>query len=362
MFKRKSILALALAAGMTFSLAGCGGSSSSSSAAASSTASKAAAATSSSASGAATGTKVGKTVLKCSFNQSADNPEAKTVVEMSDKLYDATDGRYSIEVYPNELLGSQKDSLELVENGAIDMAIVANSMVENVNPDFAVIGCPYMFDSIDHQKKLFQSGALDDLYATTESAGFDVLAAYSLGARCIYTKSAPVKTPADLSGKKIRVMQSDTMVQMLKYMGGVGTPMSQGDVYSAIQAGTLDGAENNIITYVDLKQYEVAPYFSETNHLMIPDELIISSSLFKGMSEDDAKALKKVAKESVDTMFNLSAKLRDEYLTKCKNELGVTITTVDIKPFQDAMQPLIDSVSNRSDMTKSIYQEIQKLK
>jgi TRAP-type C4-dicarboxylate transport system substrate-binding protein len=80
------------------------------------------------------------------------------------------------------------------------------------------------------------------------------------------------------------------------------------------------------------------------------------------MSEDDAKALKKVAKESVDTMFNLSAKLRDEYLTKCKNELGVTITTVDIKPFQDAMKPLIDSVSNRSDMTKSIYQEIQKLK
>lgn len=356
MFSKKSALATLLAGAMALSLAACGSNAASSAAASSGAASGSAAASSSAA--ASNSAKVGQTVLKCSFNQSIDNPEAQAVVELSDKLYDATEGRYSIEVYPNEQLGAQKESLELVESGAVEMAIVANSMVENVNPDFAIIGCPYVYDSVEHQQKVFQSGALDDLYATTESAGFSVLAAYSLGPRCVYAKK-PVTSPADLAGMKIRVMQSDTMVQMMNKMGGVGTPMGQGDVYSAIQAGTLDGAENNIITYTDLKQYEVAPYFSETNHLMIPDELIINTNLLKGMSEDDQKALKQVATESVDTMFTLAAQLRDEYYTKCQNELGVTITKVDIAPFQDNLKDFIQEVSNRSDMTKTVYTAIQ---
>lgn len=357
MFSRKSALATLLAGAMALSLAACGSNAASSAAASSGAASGSAAASSSGA--ASTGSaKVGQTVLKCSFNQSIDNPEAKTVVELSDKLYDATEGRYSIEVYPNEQLGAQKESLELVESGAVEMAIVANSMVENVNPDFAIIGCPYVYDSVEHQQKVFQSGVLDDLYATTEASGFSVLAAYSLGPRCVYAKK-PVTSPADLASMKIRVMQSDTMVQMMNKMGGVGTPMGQGDVYSAIQAGTLDGAENNIITYTDLKQYEVAPYFSETNHLMIPDELIINTNLLKGMSEDDQKALKEVATESVNTMFTLAAQLRDEYYTKCQNELGVTITKVDIAPFQDNLKDFIQEVANRSDMTKTIYAAIQ---
>lgn len=352
MFSKKSALATLLAGAMALSLAACGsnGAASGSAASGSAAASSAAASTD--------GAKVGQTVLKCSFNQSMDNPEAKTVLELSDKLYDATEGRYSIEVYPNEQLGAQKESLELVESGAVEMAIVANSLVENVNPDFAIIGCPYVYDSVEHQQKVFQSGVLNDLYATTESAGFSVLAAYSLGPRCVYAKK-PVTSPEDLAGMKIRVMQSDTMVQMMNKMGGVGTPMGQGDVYSAIQAGTLDGAENNIITYTDLKQYEVAPYFSETNHLMIPDELIINTSLLKGMSEEDQKALKDVSTESVNTMFTLAAQLRDEYYTQCQNELGVTITKVDITPFQDNLKDFIQEVANRSDMTKTIYTAIQ---
>lgn len=356
MFSKKSALATLLAGAMALSLAACGSNAASSAAASSGAASGSAAAASSAPS--TDGAKVGKTVLKCSFNQSVDNPEAQTVVELSDKLYDTTEGRYSIEVYPNEQLGAQKESLELVESGAVEMAIVANSLVENVNPDFAIIGCPYVYDSVEHQQKVFQSGVLDDLYATTESAGFSVLAAYSLGPRCVYAKK-PVTSPADLAGMKIRVMQSDTMVQMMNKMGGVGTPMGQGDVYSAIQAGTLDGAENNIITYTDLKQYEVAPYFSETNHLMIPDELIINTNLLKGMSEEDQKALKDAATESVNTMFTLAAQLRDEYYAKCQNELGVTITQVDITPFQDNLKDFIQEVANRSDMTKTIYAAIQ---
>lgn len=352
MIRKKSLLTLLLAGAMIVSTAACSNA----------PASSGAASTASAASENSTGSqKVGQTVLKCSFNQSSDNPEFKAVQEMSDKLYDATEGRYSIEVSPNELLGSQKDSLELVENGAIEMAIVANSLVENVNPDFAIIGTPYMFDTQEQQKKLFESGALDELFVTTESAGFDVLAAYSLGPRSVYTADKQIKTPEDLAGYKIRVMQSDTMVQMLNLMGGIGTAMSQGDVYSAIQAHTINGAENNIITYTELKHYEVAPYYSFTNHLMIPDLLIINSDLLNNMSDSDRAAIKKLAKESIENMFSMM----DEATAQCKKEAeaaGAKFFEVDTTPFKAAMKPLIDEVANRSDMTKKIYEEIQKIK
>lgn len=305
--------------------------------------------------------KVGKTVFKLSFNQSIENPEAKTLIELSNKLYDATEGRYSIEVYPNEQLGNQKDSLESVQNGAVEMALVANTIIENVNPDFAIIGTPYVYDSVKHQQKLFQSGALDELFASTEKSGFKTLAAYGLGARCVYGKK-PYKTPADLSGQKIRVMQSETMTKMMNLMGGVGVPMAQGDVYSAIQSGTLDGAENNIITYVDLLQHEVAPYFSKTAHLMIPDELVMNKSTFDAMSKQDQEALLKAAKESIPVAFEKCAKLRQEYYKKAKDELGVTIVEPDTKAFQEKLMPMIEKVAAKSPVTKKIYEELKKLK
>lgn len=371
---KRKVFATALTMSMVMGLAACGGGSSAQTTAAAENKTEAAgttaaesaaetkgAAAETKADGAVTGTKQGETVLKCAFNQSAENPEAETVRRMSDELYDATNGRYSIEVYPNELLGNQADSLQSVEVGAIDMALVANSIVEGVNPDFAIIGTPYIYDSVEQQEKLFKSGVLDELFASTESAGFRCLAAYSLGPRNVYSRDGAITTPEELSGKKIRVMQSDTMIQMMNAMGGVGTPMSQGDVYSAIQTKTLDGAENNIITYVDLKQYEVAPYYNETGHLMIPDELVISADVMNAMSQEDQEALKKVAAKSVDTAFKLCGELREKYYKQAK-DLGVTVTKVDIAPFQKNCQTLIDNVANRSETTKNIYAKLKEIK
>lgn len=202
---------------------------------------------------------------------------------------------------------------------------------------------------------------MDELFASTEKSGFKTLAAYGLGARCVYGKK-PYKTPADLSGQKIRVMQSETMTKMLNLMGGVGVPMAQGDVYSAIQSGTLDGAENNIITYVDLLQHEVAPYFSKTAHLMIPDELVMNKSTFDAMSKQDQEALLKAAKESIPVAFEKCAKLRQEYYKKAKDELGVTIVEPDTKAFQEKLMPMIEKVAAKSPVTKKIYEELKKLK
>ncbi|MBO5638479.1 MAG: TRAP transporter substrate-binding protein DctP, partial [Oscillospiraceae bacterium] len=240
--------------------------------------------------------KVGETVLKCAFNQTITNPEAQTLLKISDDLYDATEGRYSLEVYPDASLGDQAQTLENVMIGALDMSLVGNAIIEPYSSDFSIIATPYIYDSIEHQEKVFESDAdaLKALYATTEEHGFTVLCTYSLGARNLYTRDGPVTNPDELKGLKIRVMGSDTCLNMMNAMGGVGVAMAQGDVYSAIQTKTLDGAENNIITYVDLVQYEVAPYYNYSGHLLLPDELVISNEVLESMSEEDQAALRKV--------------------------------------------------------------------
>ena len=334
----KKILAMILALVMCFSLVACGGGSDD----------------------AATGDDAGAVetkVLKVAFNQTITNPEAQTLQWISDELEARTEGRYKLEIYPDAQLGDQAQTLEQVTMGVLDMSLVANSVIETYASDFAILGTPYVYDSIEHQQRVFESGKLDALYDTTKAHGFTVLCAYSLGARNLYTRDGAVTTPAELKGMKIRVMGSETCINMMNAMGGVGIAMAQGDVYSAIQTGTLDGAENNIITYTDLVQYEVAPYYNLTGHLMIPDELCIANDVLASMSEEDQAAFKQICNESIAYMFNLCAELRADYEAKAL-EQGVTISEADVPAFQAACADLITDVANRNDMTKSVYEAI----
>ena len=183
-------------------------------------------------------------VLKVAFNQSEKHPQYKALVEFGKKLEEQTKGAYKLEISPNALLGDQRATVELTQNGIIQMAVVGNPVVENFNKDFAVIGLPYLYDSLEHQKKVFLSDVLKPLFKSVSSNGFEVVGIFTAGARCIYTDEAVTK-PEDLAGYKIRVMQSDTMKKMLDLMGGIGTPMGQGEVYTAIQQGVINGGEND---------------------------------------------------------------------------------------------------------------------
>jgi tripartite ATP-independent transporter DctP family solute receptor len=299
------------------------------------------------------------TTLKLAFNQSENHPQYKALVEMSDALKEATNGAYEIEISPNELLGSQKDAFELVQNGTIQMAMVANSIVENVNSDFAVLGLPYAYDSVDHQKKVFTSGILDEIFASTAANKFNVLAAFTAGSRCVYTDKS-IATPADLAGYKIRVMEAPTSIAMLNAMGGVATPMAQGEVYTAIQQGIIHGGENNEITYADLKHYEVAPFFSYTRHLMIPDLLVINSATLSGMSEENQQIFKDLSKEYTEREFEIWNSQIESAIQTAKDG-GATFTEVDITPFQEAVEPVIADVVGKSDSAKSLYDAIRAL-
>ncbi|MGF1764421.1 TRAP transporter substrate-binding protein [Aliivibrio kagoshimensis] len=296
------------------------------------------------------------TEIKTAFNQSDKHPQFLALQEFSKKLSAETDGRYKLTLYPNALLGDQRAALELVQNGAIQMAMVANPLIENYDKTFRVIGMPYIYNGSEHQENVFTSGELDTLFSSTQKFGFEVLTAYTAGARSMYTKDAPVKNIADMQGQKIRVMQSDTMIKMLDCMGGTGVPMSQGEVYSAVQQGVLDGAENNEITYADLKQYEVAPYFSATRHLMVPDLLVVSSAFTSTMSKEDQATLRRLAKESTPVEFKIWNE-RIESAKKSARDKGATFTEVDIKPFQKSCQKLQDELIETPEQ-KTLFKKI----
>lgn len=301
----------------------------------------------------------GPVILKTAFNQSENNPQYKALEDFSQQLEAATGGKYKLEIHPNELLGDQRAALELVQSGAIQLAVVANPLVENFNKNFSVLAMPYIYDSPEHQRKVFTGGTLDALFSSTKGNGFEVLTAYTAGARSMYVKGAPIKTPEDMKGKKIRVMQSDTMVKMLGCMGGTGVPMGQGEVYSAIQQGVLDGAENNEITYADLKQYEVAPHFSYTRHVMVADLLVVNENFLSQMDAADQATFRKLAKESTSTEFDLFSQALESAKQTATSQ-GATFTEVDIVPFQARCKPLQETLLTTPEQ-KDIFSKIRAL-
>lgn len=303
--------------------------------------------------------KVKTQVLKVAFNQSENHPQYKALTKFSNQLEEQTKGAYKLEISPNALLGDQRATAELVQNGVIQMSVVGNPVVESFNKDFSVIGLPYLYDNLEHQKKVFLSDVLEPLFKSVSSSGFEVIGAFTAGARCLYTDK-PMMKPEDLKGYKFRVMQSDTMKKMVDYMGGIGTPMGQGEVYTAVQQGVIEGGENNEVTYVDLKHYEIAPYFSYTNHLMVPDLIIINEKLYNGMSPENRKIFDDLMKQTIENEFEVWNE-NVEAAKKIAIENGAKFIEVDIKPFQERVKPLQEEVANSSEMTKEIYAKVREL-
>lgn len=303
--------------------------------------------------------KVKTQVLKVAFNQSENHPQYKALTKFSNQLEEQTKGAYKLEISPNALLGDQRATVELVQNGVIQMSVVGNPVVESFNKDFSVIGLPYLYDNLEHQKKVFLSDVLEPLFKSVSSSGFEVIGAFTAGARCLYTDK-PMMKPEDLKGYKFRVMQSDTMKKMIDYMGGIGTPMGQGEVYTAVQQGVIEGGENNEVTYVDLKHYEIAPYFSYTNHLMVPDLIIINEKLYNGMSSENRKIFDDLMKQTIENEFEVWNE-NVEAAKKIAIENGAKFIEVDIKPFQERVKPLQEEVANSSELTKEIYAKVREL-
>ncbi|MFD1505334.1 TRAP transporter substrate-binding protein [Georgenia yuyongxinii] len=273
--KRSRILSMmALASATALTLAACGGGDAEGDGA--------------TAGGGETAAAEGKT-LRLALNQTEEHPSFIALDNWGNSLEEATDGRWSIEVYPNETLGAQQEALQLVSDGSVDLAIVSGTQLENLNEDFRVFNLPKVFDDVEHQMNVVHDEAIvGDLYTSLEeSNSLTVLGGFTQGARSVYTTFGAVESPEDFAGKKLRVQESDLHIAMAEALGASATPMAFGEVYTALQSGVLDAGENNEVSYWTQKHYEVAPDWTYTNHLVGLDYLVVNSDLLGGMSEED---------------------------------------------------------------------------
>lgn len=360
MKKANRILALAAAAMMAVSCTGCGGSGGAAPAGGSAAGTQAAGSQAAGETAAQAAPAGGTQVWRMAFNQTEDHPQYKVMEEFSKEFKERTEGRYEIKLFPNETLGSQRETLEQVQSGVIEMSIVNNTHPGSVSDYFKAFDMPFVFKDIDEAIDFVKtSPVMDTVKSDTEQFGFRIATYLPAGTRSMFTAKQPIKSVADMKGLKIRTMESDIYVSMMDAFGGSATPMSMGEIYTAIQSGVVDGAENNEITYVNSKYYEVAPYWSQTNHLIVPDWLIINADVYKSLSDADRAVFDELCVDAIDKVQTQWQSDVDKLMASLDTS-KVTITTdIDTQSFMDAIAPVNQKLVETNPKIKEVYDAIQ---
>ncbi len=282
------------------------------------------------------------TTLKLSHNNDRNHPVHKSMQYMAKRVQEKTDGELRIRIYPNSQLGTQRESMELLQNGALDMAKSNASELESFEPSYGAFNIPYIFRDRAHYYRALTGGVGKSILAASKDKGFIGLTYYDGGSRSFYGNKE-IKSPADLKGMKIRVQPGPTAVEMIRLMGGSPTPLAYGELYTALQQGVVDGAENNPTALTNARHGEVAKIYSLDEHTMIPDVLIISTKSWNKLTPSEQKALKEAADESMMYHKKLWEESMDKAIEKAKSSMGVKVVNVDKQTFIDAVKPMHDA-------------------
>jgi tripartite ATP-independent transporter DctP family solute receptor len=295
--------------------------------------------------------------LKLAHGLPTDHPVHHAMVFMAERTGELSEGKLTVEVYPAGQLGSEQQCVELVQIGSLAITKVSAAALESFAEAYKVFGLPYIFRSKDHFFNVLDGDIGNDLLVSTEDKWIRGLCYYDAGSRSFYTKTKPITHPDDLSGMKIRVMQSITAVEMMKALGGSATPISWGELYTALQSGVVDGAENNPPSLYTSRHYEVCKYFSLDEHTSIPDVLIISQKTWDKLTPKEQEWLKQAADESAILQRKLWADSEILSLEEVK-KAGVEINYPDKQPFIDKVQPIFESYKNHPE----IYSYIKRIR
>jgi tripartite ATP-independent transporter DctP family solute receptor len=268
-------------------------------------------------------------------------PTIEAVKHMGKLLEERSKGRIKINVFHSAQLGQEKDTIEQTRFGVIDMNRINMAPFNNLIPATNVPSLPFIFRSVDHMRKVMDGPIGDNLLMEFEKHDLIGLAFYDSGSRSFYNSKRAINTPADMKGLKIRVQQSDMFVSLVSALGANATPMNFGEVYSGLQTGVIDGAENNWPSYESTKHYEVAKFYSQTEHSLSPEVLVMSKKSFDKFNAEDKALIKAAAKESVAKMRELWDAREKASEAKVKAG-GAVINAVQKQPFIDAMKPVYE--------------------
>lgn len=268
-------------------------------------------------------------------------PTIEAVKFMSAELEKSSAGRIKIQVFHSAQLGQEKDTIDQTRFGVIDMNRINMAPFNNLIPATNVPSLPFIFRSVDHMRKVMDGPIGDSLLKEFEKHDLVGLAFYDSGSRSFYNSKRPINTPADMKGLKIRVQQSDMFVSLVSALGANATPMNFGEVYSGLQTGVIDGAENNWPSYESTRHFEVSKFYSLTEHSLSPEVLVMSKKSFDKFSPADQALIRAAAKASVAKMRELWDAREKASEAKVKAG-GAQVNSVQKQPFIDAMKPVYD--------------------
>ncbi len=297
-------------------------------------------------------------IIKLGHALPTSHPVHEAMVFMAKRVEEKSKGELIVKIYPNQQLGTERELVELLQIGSLGMTKVASAIMESFAPQLQVFSQPYLFRNDAHRNAVLQGEIGKELLLAGEDFWLRGLCYYDAGKRSFYTTKKSIKKPEDLIGFKIRVMESNTAINTVKSFGGSPTPVSYGELYSALQQGVVDGAENNPPSFLTSRHYEVSKYYSINEHSAIPDMLIISTKVWEKLSDQERQWVQEAADESAIYQYELWAKSVEESLATLK-EAGVEITYPDQEPFRKAVEPIYEQMKLNNPEMYSIIENIR---
>src|SRR5699024_10294357 len=299
-----------------------------------------------------------KEVLR--FGYASNSPPVVESMKKFGKLVEEkTNGEVVVEYYPDGQLGGERELIELTQTGAISITKVSGAALESFSNIYSIFGIPYLFDSEEHFYQTMENeGIMTEIYESTLDIGLRGLTYYDSGARNFYMKDKPIHSPDDLKGMKIRVMQSDIAIQMIKLLGGSPTPIGSDEVYTSLQQGILNGAENNEFVLDTAGHGEVTKYYSYDKHTRVPDIIVINDDVYSDLSQDHQQAIMEAAKESTEYQIKLWHQAVEDEKKIAIEKHNVQFNEVDKEPFREAVQPIHKQFSENP-MFKDLYYQIR---
>ena len=294
--------------------------------------------------------------IKLGHGLDVTHPVHKGMVFLAERVAEKSGGSLQVEIYPSQQLGTERQCLELLQIGSVGMAKVSGAVLESFAPKAKILSLPYVFRDRDHVSKVLDGEIGKELLIESEQYWLRGLCFYDAGSRSFYTKERPVNTPSDLKGLKIRVQESPTAMKMVRSLGGSPTPISWGELYTALQQGTVDGAENNPPSFYTSRHYEVCKFYSLNEHNAVPDVLIVSTHVWKKLSDQEKKWLQEAADESVPYQRKLWIESEQEALAEVQ-KAGVEIIKPDKRPFEEKVQGMLEEYKSEPE----IYELIKRI-
>lgn len=281
----------------------------------------------------------GPVVLRLAHTLNADHPVHKAMIYLGERLAELSSGSIGLQIYPNGQLGSEREMIELLQIGAIAITKVSTISMEGFSSSMKLFSVPYLFADSDHFWRVLNSDLGQELLDSLRDVRLQGLGYYDAGSRSFYMTKKPIHTPADLKGLKVRVLPSRTSIEMVEALGGAATPISWGELYTALQQGVVDGAENNPPSYFLSRHYETAKYYTLDEHTAVPDLLVMSRFVFDKLSDQERDWLKTAMADSVIEQRKLWAASTEKAYREVQ-KAGVEIIRPNKQPFRDAVAPM----------------------